>query len=71
MDRDSKATLHRRNVPEADKMTTEGRLEDLVRAFKVPSKRYSAGIHHSGREVAPVWPDTLSGCDLSRPDLAW
>jgi hypothetical protein len=49
MDRDSKATLHRRKVPEADKMTTEGRLEDLVRAFKVPSKRYSAGIHHSGR----------------------
>jgi hypothetical protein len=38
MDRDAKATLYRRNVPEADKMTTEGRLEDLVRAFNILPK---------------------------------
>jgi hypothetical protein len=38
MDRDTKATLHRRNVPEAAKMITEGRIEDLVRAFKILPK---------------------------------
>jgi hypothetical protein len=38
MDRDTKATLYRRNVPEAAKITTEGRLEDLVRAFKILPK---------------------------------
>jgi hypothetical protein len=35
MDRDTKATLHRRNVPEAERMITDGRIEDLVRAFKI------------------------------------
>ena len=38
MDRDTKGTLHRRNVSEADKMSTHGRIEDLVRAFKVLPK---------------------------------
>ena len=38
MDKDTKAKLHRRNVPEADKMVTEGRIEDLVRAFKILPK---------------------------------
>jgi len=58
MDRDTKATLHRRNVPEADKMTTNGRLEDLVRAFKILPKatqrEYSiqvGGIDYGPHEV--------------------
>jgi hypothetical protein len=35
MDRDIRGTFYRRNVPESDSMKTEGRLEDLVRMFKV------------------------------------
>src|ERR1700720_4625697 len=38
MDRDTQATLYRTNVPEADSMRTDGRIEDLVRAFKVLPK---------------------------------
>jgi hypothetical protein len=38
MDRDTRATLYRRNVPEADKMITKGGIEDLVRAFKILPK---------------------------------
>ena len=38
MDRDTHATLYRTNVPEADSMRTDGRIEDLVRAFKVLPK---------------------------------
>lgn len=39
MDRDTKATLHRRKAAaEADKMTTNGRIEDLVRQFEVLPK---------------------------------
>jgi hypothetical protein len=58
MDRDAKATLHRRNVPDADKMITEGRIEDLVRAFKILPKdtqrEYSTqvdGMEYGSREV--------------------
>jgi hypothetical protein len=55
MDRDTKATLHRRNVPEADKMTTNGRLEDLVRAFKILPKatQREYSIRVSGIEYGP------------------
>ena len=38
MDRDTHATLYRTNVPEADSIRTDGRIEDLVRAFKVLPK---------------------------------
>jgi len=38
MDRDTHATLYRTNVPEADSRRTDGRIEDLVRAFKVTPK---------------------------------
>ena len=38
MDRDTRATLCRTNVTEADSMRTDGRIEDLVRAFKVLPK---------------------------------
>jgi KaiC/GvpD/RAD55 family RecA-like ATPase len=35
MDRGTYAALHRTNLPEADSMRTDGRIDDLVRAFKV------------------------------------
>ena len=38
MDRDTHAMLYRTNVPEADSMSMDGRIEDLVRAFKVLPK---------------------------------
>ena len=38
MDRGTHAALYRTNVPEADSMRTAGRIEDLVRAFKVLPK---------------------------------
>ena len=38
MDRGTYAALYRTNVPEADSMRTDGRIEDLVRAFKVLPK---------------------------------
>ena len=38
MDRDTHTTLYRTNLPEADSMRTDGRIEDLVRAFKVLPK---------------------------------
>jgi hypothetical protein len=55
MDRDTKATLHRRNVPEADRMITEGRIGDLVRAFKILPKdtRREYSIQVGGTEYAP------------------
>ena len=55
MDRDTKATLHRRNVPEADKMNTEGRIEDLVRAFKILPKdtQREYSIQVGGTEYGP------------------
>jgi hypothetical protein len=55
MDRDTKATLHRRNVPEADKMITEGRIEGLVRAFKILPKdtRREYSIQVAGKEYGP------------------
>jgi hypothetical protein len=38
-DRDAKATLHRKNMrTESDKMTTNGRIEDLVRQFMILPK---------------------------------
>lgn len=55
MDRDRMGTFYRRNVPEADSMKTEGRIEDLVRMFKVlPSttqREYSIVV--DGREYGP------------------
>jgi hypothetical protein len=55
MDRNTKATLHRRNVPEADKMSTEGRIEDLVRAFKILPKETQReySIKVGGTEYGP------------------
>jgi hypothetical protein len=44
MERDTKATLHRRNVAEVDEMITEGRIEDLVRAFQDTPKGNSEGV---------------------------
>jgi hypothetical protein len=38
MDRGTHAALYRTNVPEADCMRTDDRIEDLVRAFKVLPK---------------------------------
>ena len=38
MDRGTHAALYRTNVPEADSMRTDDRIEDLVRAFKVLPK---------------------------------
>ena len=39
MDRDTEATLHRKNTrTEFDKMTTNGRIEDLVRQFMILPK---------------------------------
>jgi hypothetical protein len=39
MDRDTKATLHRKNMrTESDKMTTNGKIEDLVRQFMILPK---------------------------------
>ena len=39
MDRDTKGTLHRKNVrAESDKMTAIGRIEDLVRQFMILPK---------------------------------
>ena len=39
MDRDTEATLHRKNMrAESDKMTTNGRIEDLVRQFMILPK---------------------------------
>jgi hypothetical protein len=39
MDRDTKATLQRKTMPTvSDKMTTNGRIEDLVRQFMILPK---------------------------------
>ena len=39
MDRDTEATLHRKNMQaESGKMTTNGRIEDLVRQFMILPK---------------------------------
>ena len=39
MDRDTEATLQRKNMrSESDKMTTNGRIEDLVRQFMILPK---------------------------------
>jgi hypothetical protein len=39
MDRDTEATLHRKNMrADSDKMTTNGRIEDLVRQFMILPK---------------------------------
>ena len=38
MDPGTHAALYRTNVPEADSMRTDDRIEDLVRAFKVLPK---------------------------------
>jgi len=55
MDRDTKGTFYRRNVPETASMKTEGRIEDLVRMFKVlPSttqREYNIVV--DGREYGP------------------
>lgn len=55
MDRNTKGTFYRRDVPPADSMRTEGRIEDLVRMFKVlPSttqREYSIVV--DGREYGP------------------
>jgi hypothetical protein len=41
MDRDTEATLHRKNMrAESDKMTTNGRIEDLVRQFMILPKEH-------------------------------
>ena len=55
MERDTKATLHRRNVPEVDEMITEGRIEDLVRAFKILPKETQReySIRVGGTEYGP------------------
>jgi hypothetical protein len=55
MDRDTKATLHRRNVPETEKMSTDGRIEDLVRAFKILPKdtQREYSIQVGGTEYGP------------------
>jgi hypothetical protein len=55
MDRDAKATLYRRNVSEADKMISEGRIEDLVLAFKILPKdtQRKYGIQVGGKEYGP------------------
>jgi hypothetical protein len=34
MDKDTQATLHHRRIGRVDKMTTGGRLEDMVRRFR-------------------------------------
>ena len=56
MDRNTKGTFYRRDVPPADSMRTEGRIEDLVRMFKVlPSttqREYSIVVDGQG-----VWPE--------------
>jgi hypothetical protein len=62
MDRDTKATLYRRNVPEAAKITTEGRLEDLVRAFKILPKdtQREYTIQVGNKEYGPRDVDSLA-----------
>jgi hypothetical protein len=62
MDRDTKATLHRRNVREADKMITEGRIEDLVRAFKILPKETQReySIQVGSTEYGPHEVDNLA-----------
>jgi hypothetical protein len=55
MDRDRKGTLHRRNVPEVERMITNGRIEDLVRAFKILPKdtQREYSIQVGGTEYGP------------------
>jgi hypothetical protein len=62
MDRDTEATLHRKNTrTESDKMTTNGRIEDLVRQFMILPKEtrreYSIGIRISRnrKSGAGIW----------------
>jgi hypothetical protein len=48
MDRGTHAALYRTNVPEADSMRTDGRIEDLVRAFKVlPKATPGRSVRHA------------------------
>jgi hypothetical protein len=62
MDRDTKATLRRKNMPaECDKMTTNGRIEDLVRQFMILPKEtrreYSMAVgerEYEFREIETV-----------------
>jgi hypothetical protein len=42
MDKDTEATLHRRKFGQEDRVTTHGRLEDLVRQFKTLSSGQKA-----------------------------
>ena len=49
MDRDTHAMLYRTNVPEADSMRMDGRIEDLVRAFKVLPKTTQREYSITGR----------------------
>jgi hypothetical protein len=40
MDKDTQATLHHRRIGRVDKMTTGGRLEDMVRRFSKQSEYF-------------------------------
>ena len=55
MDRGTHAALYRTNVPEADSMRTDGRIQDLVRAFKVPPKATQREYSLTVGEVKTDW----------------
>ena len=59
MDRDTEATLHRKNMQaESGKMTTNGRIEDLVRQFMILPKEtrreYSIVVSESEYEFREI-----------------
>jgi hypothetical protein len=62
LDKNTQATLHRRKFGQADRMTTSGRMEDLVRQFKSvsPSKREEYSIMVGGTEYGPHEIDGLA-----------
>jgi hypothetical protein len=55
MDKDTQATFHHTRIGRVDKMTTGGRLEDMVRRFRslTQSKRSEYFIMISGTSYGP------------------
>jgi hypothetical protein len=55
MDKDTQATFHHRRIGRVDKMTTGGRLEDMVRRFRslTQSKRSEYFIMIGGTSYGP------------------